>query len=108
RSRQPPADLDGWREMRFGKHVEQPGEADEIASLAFLQRVIAIAARLPMRLDAIDEGIRLVAAERGGEELHDGRIGAHGGEGRAVGVPPAAEAKAGRLDRLHAAKSLRR
>jgi hypothetical protein len=102
--RETPANLDGrLRKIRDDvAHSLQADGSGERAGVAQDRGEEAEAFAIEGGEVAIDRLIALLGSEGGGEKLHDDGVGVHRGEGRTVGLLPAAEdeTRGFELDRL--------
>src|SRR5580692_2634384 len=102
RSRQPPGDLDtGERHLLF--HSAQPGEADELAGSADLDRPEAKAVAVQVVLEGENPRRGLLEGQRWPEVLPDLRIGVHRRPRCEIGLPPAAHDQSFSVDFRHPA-----
>jgi len=91
---QTPADLDARSERRLKGCVDHSDEADELGGVAQFCGEEGEAVLCLMGLNAINEGIGLLARKWRGEVFHYARIGVDAVEWLTVLVAPVAEAKA--------------
>ena len=92
---QPPADLDRGREVGQERHLREPGEADQRARAALLDRPDARSRCVSKRgVDRVEHQVRALARQRRREVLHHDRIGVERREGVAVLLVPAAKDQA--------------
>ena len=83
--------------MRFEARHKQANVADEGVIAPKLHRAKAETVFLEMPLDAVREGVALIARQNGGHKLHHAPIGVHPREGLAILRFPAAQQQAFRF-----------
>lgn len=92
--RNSPPRLHTRRESRLERRDTQPDKSGECAGASKFDRERAESMLAKMRFDSLDERIALLPRQRGGEKLHDARVGVHVGKGFAVRVAPPAKDEA--------------